>query len=153
MWFKRRRKTIFESLTDAYGGPFVCRVLATKGRYDRERFALRYQRSKLEYLVGHTHSGGYSVRIGAAVFPDRTNVSHEDDDDLVAYEDVRRALGAAAPPLARNLEDILAQLIALEPLLKARFLPAASPPRSDETPRPAAEAPVDGSAEATAKTT
>ena len=150
MWFKRRRKTIFESLTDAYGGPFVCRVLATKGRYDRERFALRYQRSKLEYLVGHTH-GGYSVRIGAAVLPDRTNVSHEHDDGLVAYEDVRRELGAAAPPLARSLEDILAQLIALEPLLKARFLPPAAPAPSDEMPQPDAEAPAD--AEATAKTT
>jgi hypothetical protein len=101
--------------------------------------------------VGHTH-GGYSVRIGAAAFPDRTNVSHEDDDDLMAYEDVRRELGAAALPLARNLEDILAQLIALEPLLKARFLPAAAPV-SDETPPPDAEAPVDGSPEAAAKST
>jgi hypothetical protein len=134
MWFKRR-KTIFEVLTDAYGGPFVCRVVEAKGRFDPDGFSLRFQRGRLEYYVAHDRLG-YKVQVGRANFPDRVMATRDHNHELAEFDTVRRELGLAAPP-GKNLQEILAQLIALEPELKTHFLTelppaAAAPPLADE---------------------
>jgi hypothetical protein len=133
MWFKRR-KTIFEVLTDAYGGPFVCRVVEAKGRFDPDGFSLRFQRGRLEYFVSHGRFG-YTVLVGVAAFPDRMTVTREHHHGLVEFGAVRRELGLAATA-GGSLEEILAQLVALEPQLKTHFLtepaPFSAPPPADE---------------------
>lgn len=134
MWFKRR-KTIFETLSEAYGGPFVCRVVEAKGRYDPGSFSLRFQRAGLEYFVAHGRAG-YTVLVGAAAGPDRMKVTRQHHDGLVEFDVVRRNLGVPCPR-GQSLEDILAQFVALEPLLKVHFAeieaaaPAPPPPVKD----------------------